>query len=55
MLQRPRVTGEDCFVVQGAFANPSDLERVVDALAVHGSVSTALVLAHPVAKAAYVD
>jgi Lrp/AsnC family leucine-responsive transcriptional regulator len=55
VLQRLRVTGKDCFVVQGAFANPSDLERVVDALAVHGSVSTALVLAHPVAKAAYVD
>lgn len=55
VLDAVRVTGEDCFVVQCAFANPSDLERVVDALAVHGSVSTALVLSHPVAKAAYVD
>jgi Lrp/AsnC family leucine-responsive transcriptional regulator len=55
VLDAVRVAGEDCFVVQCAFANPSDLERVVDALALHGSVSTALVLSHPVAKAAYVD
>jgi len=45
-----RVTGNDCFVVRCAFAEPEDLERVVDALAVHGSVTTALVLSHPVSK-----
>lgn len=45
-----RVTGEDCFVVRCAFARPEDLERIVDALAAHGSVGTALVLSHPVAK-----
>lgn len=53
VLDAVRVTGEDCFVVQCAFASPTDLERVVDALAAHGSVSTALVLSHPVMKAAY--
>lgn len=55
VLDVVRVTGEDCFVVQCAFADPADLERVVDALASHGSVSTALVLSHPVTKAAFVD
>lgn len=52
ILDAVRVTGEDCFVVRCAFADPSGLERVVDALAVHGSVSTALVLSHPVSKPA---
>ena len=46
-----RVTGEDCFVVRCAFGQPADLERVVDALAAFGSVSTSLVLSHPVNKA----
>ena len=34
-----------------AFGQPADLERVVDALAAFGSVSTSLVLSHPVNKA----
>jgi Lrp/AsnC family leucine-responsive transcriptional regulator len=55
VLDAVRVTGEDCFVVQCAFADPSDLERVVDTLATHASVSTALVLSHPVTKAAYAE
>jgi Lrp/AsnC family leucine-responsive transcriptional regulator len=55
VLDAVRVTGDDCFVVQCAFASPADLERVVDALAVHGSVSTSLVLSHPVMKAAYAE
>lgn len=50
VLDAVRVTGEDCFVVRCAFGQPADLERVVDALAMHGSVSTALVLSHPVSK-----
>lgn len=48
VLEAVRVTGEDCFVVRCAFALPADLERVVDALAAHGSVVTSLVLARPV-------
>src|SRR5271170_6668215 len=50
VLDVVRVTGDDCFVVRCAFAEPEDLERVVDALAVHGRVTTALVLSHPVSK-----
>jgi Lrp/AsnC family transcriptional regulator, leucine-responsive regulatory protein len=50
VLDVVRVTGDDCFVVRCAFADPEDLERVVDALAVHGSVTTALVLSHPISK-----
>ena len=45
-----RVTGEDCFIVRCAIADPSDLERVVDALAAHGPVTTSLVLSNPVRK-----
>lgn len=45
-----RVTGEDCFVVRCAFAEPADLERVVDRLASHGSVTTALVLSEPLSR-----
>lgn len=45
-----RVTGEDCFIVRCAIADPSELERVVDALAVHGPVITSLVLSSPVRK-----
>jgi len=51
VLDAVRVTGEDCFVVRCAFAEPADLERVVDALAAYGSVTTSLVLSHPVSKA----
>jgi Lrp/AsnC family leucine-responsive transcriptional regulator len=50
VLAADRVTGEDCFIVRCAFAKPVDLERVVDALAVHGSVATSLVLSSPVRK-----
>jgi Lrp/AsnC family transcriptional regulator, leucine-responsive regulatory protein len=44
------VTGDDCFIVRCAFADPADLERVVDALAIYGSVTTSLVLSQPVSK-----
>jgi Lrp/AsnC family transcriptional regulator, leucine-responsive regulatory protein len=50
VLEVHRVTGEDCFVIRCAFAEPSDLERIVDHLARYGSVTTMLVLSKPVAK-----
>jgi len=50
VLEADRVTGEDCFIVRCAFAEPRDLERVVDALAAHGSVTTSLVLSNAVRK-----
>jgi len=50
VLEADRLTGEDCFIVRCAFAEPQDLERVVDALAAHGSVTTSLVLSSAVRK-----
>lgn len=50
VLAADRVTGQDCFIVRCAIAEPGDLERVVDALAVHGAVTTSLVLSSPVHK-----
>jgi len=50
VLSADRVTGEHCFIVRCAIADPGDLERVVDALAVHGAVTTSLVLSSPVRK-----
>lgn len=55
VLDAVRVTGEDCFVVRCAFEVPEDLERVVDSLARHGSVTTALVLSHPVSRTVSLD
>lgn len=54
VLEADRVTGEDCFIVRCAIAEPQDLERVVDALARHGGVTTSLVLSSPVRKIATV-
>ncbi|MEN0106438.1 MAG: Lrp/AsnC family transcriptional regulator [Pseudomonas sp.] len=50
VLEADRVTGEDCFIVRCAFSQPADLEKVVDALAVHGAVTTSLVLSNSVRK-----
>ncbi|QIL80196.1 Lrp/AsnC family transcriptional regulator [Diaphorobacter sp. HDW4A] len=50
VLEVDRLTGQDCFIVRCAIAEPADLERVVDALAVNGSVTTSLVLSSPVRK-----
>lgn len=50
VLAADRVTGEDCFIVRCAIVDPRDLERIVDALAAHGSVITSLVLSSPVRK-----
>jgi len=54
VLEADRVTGEDCFFVRCAIAEPVDLQRVVDALAAHGAVTTSLVLSTPVRKTATV-
>jgi len=51
VLEVDRVTGEDCFIVRCAIAQPADLERLVDGFAAHGSVTTALVLSSPIRKA----
>jgi Lrp/AsnC family leucine-responsive transcriptional regulator len=50
VLSADRVTGEDCFFVRCAIAEPADLQRVVDALAMDGAVTTSLVLSSPVQK-----
>ena len=50
VLEADRVTGEDCFIVRCAIAEPADLQRVVDALAAYGAVTTSLVLSSPVRK-----
>lgn len=55
VLAADRVTGQDCFIVRCAIAEPADLQRVVDALAVHGAVTTSLVLSSPVRKHATVQ
>lgn len=55
VLEADRVTGEDCFIVRCAIAAPADLERVVDALAAHGAVTTSLVLSSPVRKVVTVE
>jgi Lrp/AsnC family leucine-responsive transcriptional regulator len=51
VLQVFRVTGEDCFVLHCAFGDPQQLERIVDRLAAHGSVTTSVVLSRPVDRA----
>ncbi len=55
VLEVFRVTGDDCFVLRCAFGEPGELESVVDALAAHGSVTTSLVLSHPLTQAASLD
>ena len=50
VIEADRITGEDCFIVRCVFSQPADLEAVVDALAVHGSVTTSLVLSNAVRK-----
>ncbi len=53
VLNVVRVTGEDCFIVQCAFKQAEDLERIVDSLAAYGSVQTSLVLSRPISKFAH--
>ncbi len=54
VLEADRVTGEYCFIVRCAIPAPTDLDRVVDALAVFGAVTTSPVPSSPVRKAATV-
>lgn len=39
-----RLTGEDCFHLKVIVPTPADLERIVDAVARYGSVTTSIVL-----------
>lgn len=39
-----RLTGDDCFLIKVLVPDPAGLEAIVDAVARHGSVTTALVL-----------
>jgi Lrp/AsnC family transcriptional regulator, leucine-responsive regulatory protein len=50
VIEVDRITGEDCFIVRCVFAEPAELERIVDTLAAYGSVATSLVLSSPVRK-----
>jgi Lrp/AsnC family leucine-responsive transcriptional regulator len=45
ILEAYRITGEDCFLVKGTFAQMADLERTIDALSEFGSVTTSIILA----------
>lgn len=50
VIEADRITGEDCFIVRCAFSQPTDFDSIVDAMAVHGSVTTSLVLSNAVRK-----
>jgi Lrp/AsnC family transcriptional regulator, leucine-responsive regulatory protein len=45
VLEVCRITGEDCFLIKGAFERMAQVEAVVDKLAQFGSVTTSFVLA----------
>lgn len=44
VIEVHRVTGEDCFILRALVPSPGDLERIVDAVARYGSVTTSVVL-----------
>lgn len=44
VIEVHRVTGEDCFILRVLVPSPADLERIVDATARYGSVTTCVVL-----------
>jgi Lrp/AsnC family transcriptional regulator, leucine-responsive regulatory protein len=44
VIEVHRLTGEDCFLLKVIVPMPAQLERIVDAVARYGSVTTALVL-----------
>lgn len=44
VIEVHRLTGEDCFHLKVIVPSPAQLERIVDAVARHGSVITSLVL-----------
>lgn len=45
-----RLTGEDCFHLKVVVPSPTDLESIVDSIARHGTVTTAIVLRSEPAK-----
>lgn len=45
-----RLTGEDCFHLKVVVPSPADLESIVDSIARHGTVTTAIVLRSEPAK-----
>jgi len=50
VIEVHRVTGEDCFIVRVLVPAPGDLERIVDAVARYGAVTTSVVLRSEAAK-----
>jgi Lrp/AsnC family leucine-responsive transcriptional regulator len=44
VIEVQRLTGEDCFLLKVLVPDPAKLETIVDTIARHGSVKTALVL-----------
>ena len=44
------MTGEDCFHLKVVVPSPADLESIVDSIARHGTVTTAIVLRSEPAK-----
>lgn len=44
VIEVHRVTGEDCFILRVLVPSPRNLERIVDAVARYGSVTTSVVL-----------
>jgi Lrp/AsnC family transcriptional regulator, leucine-responsive regulatory protein len=44
VIEVHRLTGEDCFILKVLVPNPGELETIVDTIARHGGVKTALVL-----------
>jgi Lrp/AsnC family leucine-responsive transcriptional regulator len=51
VLEVHRITGEYCFFLKVIVPSPGQLERIVDAVARHGSASTSIVLRTEPAKA----
>ncbi|MFD1694012.1 Lrp/AsnC family transcriptional regulator [Roseibium aestuarii] len=50
VIEVHRLTGEDCFLLKVLVPDPGQLETIVDAVARHGAVKTALVLRSEPAK-----
>jgi Lrp/AsnC family leucine-responsive transcriptional regulator len=50
VLEADRVTGENCCVIRCAIPKPEQLERIVDQLAIYGTVTATLVLSKTINK-----
>ena len=44
IIEVTRVTGQDCFILKAVFADPGELEQLIDSIAQYGPVQTAVVL-----------